>query len=233
MFKSVLAAAATLALAAGAHAQNLVTNGGFESGNTAFNSDYTLNLLGPNAAAGEYTVTGSASGWNSWWVGSAHSGSSMFLANGSTTTGAVVWEQSVSGIQANTNYFFEAWVMNACCNSGYPAVNDPVLNAVSILTFQVNGVDIATRTTTFGNPGTWEGLSNTWNSGSTTGSVVLKLINSQAAAGGNDFAVDDISLSTIQTITSVSAVPEPSAYLMALFGLGALGAAARRRNHQA
>jgi PEP-CTERM motif len=211
-------------------ATNLVTNAGFESGVTGFSSDYTHQAVS-NGSAGEYDVVQHAAAWNGDWVGSARTGSGMFIANGATDTTQAVWQQTVTGIQANTEYFFEAWVMNACCNFNTP-------NSSASLSFYAGNTLLGTRTADVGTwasgawsgAGVWQGLSTTWNSGGTSGSVVLRLVNSQSAWGGNDFAVDDINLSTISTVPS--AVPEPSAYMMALLALGAMGVAARRRRQK-
>lgn len=58
---------------------------------------------------------------------------------------------------------------------------------------------------------------------------MLRLINRNTTAGGNDFAIDDISLSIKST---VPAVPEPETYAMLVAGLGLLGWVGRRRKQQ-
>jgi hypothetical protein len=129
----------------------------------------------------------------------------------------------------NQDYFFEAFVMNVCCNpsarTGPGAVNPAVLS------FYANDVLLGTRSTgLLGVWWVWEGLSTRWNSGAST-TVTLKLVNSNSARMGNDFAVDDISLSTQTTVPIPGpqiTVPIPGTLWLLALGLVALGASARR-----
>ncbi len=220
----LLAAALAFAAAAGAHAQNLVVNGDFEAGNTGFSSDYTFSPLS-NSTEGQYTVRTNPSPWNPFFIsaGDHTSGTGlMYVGNGSPVDGSVVWQSGAIGVAQNTNYFFEAFVMNVCCSGPFPG------NTPSVLEFSVAGAGVeslGTATTNLALAGTWEGLSKSWNSGSNT-SVVLSLINRNTARSGNDFAIDDVFLGTTST---VSPVPEPETYALMLLGLGAVGAVARRR----
>ncbi len=227
MKSNYLACAMAVALALGAGAAsaaapNLVSNGDFQAGNTAFSSSYGYSPA-TNSSEGQYTVRSNPNPWNTFFIsaGDHTSGSGqMFVGNGSPTDGAVVWQSGSIAVSASTNYFFEAWVMNVCCNSGYGGPN-----SASILDFSINNVSVGTKTTNLANAGNWEGLSTSWNSGGAT-SAVLRLINRNTAAGGNDFAIDDISLSIEST---VPAVPEPETYAMLVAGLGLMGWVGRRR----
>ncbi len=109
--------------------------------------------------------------------------------------------------------------MNVCCAQPFPG------NSPSILEFSVSGQSLGTKTTDLALAGTWQGLSQSWNSGANT-SVVLSLINRNTAAAGNDFAIDDIYLGTQSTVNSV---PEPETYALMMAGLAALAYARRRR----
>jgi hypothetical protein len=88
-----------------------------------------------------------------------------------------------------TKYYFEAWVMNACCPPPYGNGITPV--GPSELSFYANGQLLGTRTSSL--LGVWEGLSTTWDSGGTT-SVTLELVNANTEPSGNDFGVDDVFL---------------------------------------
>ena len=219
-----LVAALAFAWGAAANAQNLVVNGDFEAGNSGFSSDYAF-APASNTTEGQYTVRSNPFPWNGLFISAAdHTTGSglMYVGNGSPVDGSVVWRSGSIGVTANTDYFFEAFVMNVCC-SGPFAGNSP-----SILEFLVEGTateSLGIATTDITLAGTWEGLSKSWNSGANT-SVVLSLINRNTAAAGNDFAIDDVFLGTTSTVTPI---PEPETYALMLLGLGAVGAVARRR----
>ena len=224
LLASALITAAPLAIAA----PNLVANGSFEAGNTGFTSVYSYSPAG-NSDEGQYTVRANPSPWNRDFISAAdHTTGSglMYVGNGSPVDGSVVWQSATFAVTANANYFFEAFVMNVCCIAGYSGAN-----SASVLEFSINGASVGTRTTNLALAGTWEGLSTPWNSGSAS-TAELRLINRNTARGGNDFAVDDVSLSVESTVIS-SPVPEPTTTALMLLGLAGVGLAARRKtSHQ-
>lgn len=217
----------SLALAAPASGApiNLVTNGDFEAGNTDFASSYAY-APASNTAEAQYTVRTNPNPWNTFFIsaGDHTSGTgNMFVGNGSPTAGSLVWGTSANiSVSPNTDYFFEAWAMNVCCTPNYTGPNSP-----AILEFAVVGdlttASLGTIPTTL-NPGNWQFLGTTWNSGGNT-SVSLRIINQNTAAGGNDFALDDIHFSTESSVS----VPEPASLLLSGLGLAAL-ALSRRFN---
>ena len=184
---------------------------------------------GFNSTEGQYTVRSNPFPWNGLFISAADhtSGSGlMYVGNGSPTNGSVVWASGPIAVAQNTNYFFEAFVMNVCCSSPFPG------NSPSILEFSVAGLtteSLGTATTNLALAGTWEGLSTQFLSGS-AGNVVLSLINRNTNRGGNDFAIDDVFFGTQSTVNTV---PEPETYAMLLAVLGLLGFAARRRKQKA
>lgn len=204
--RTVLALVAAAAAASSAYATNLVVNGDFEAGNTSFTSDYTFVPAG-NTNEAQYTVRSNPFPWNNLFISAADHTSGtglMYVGNGSPTNGAVVWQSSPIPVAPNTDYFFEAFVMNVCCSGPFPG------NTPSILEFSVSGLvteSLGTATTDLANAGSWEGLSLTWNSGSNS-LVTLSLINRNTGVLGNDFAIDDIHFGT------TSVVPEPGTTLM-------------------
>ncbi|OYX79082.1 MAG: hypothetical protein B7Y82_02720 [Sphingomonadales bacterium 32-65-25] len=221
-----LAVAAAALGALPAAAANLVTNGDFEAGNTGFTSAYAY-TPGGNSTEGQYTVRSNPFPWNSAFLsrGDHTSGTGlMYVGNGAPNLGDIVWQSSTIAISANTNYFFEAFAMNVCCSFVLPGNSDPNF------TFRIslNGgaaTDLATLTIPANQAGTWFGLSTNFNSGAAT-SVQLSLINANTVRAGNDFAVDDISLSTRSI---VNGVPEPASWAMLTLGFSAVGGLMRRR----
>lgn len=177
-------------------AVNLIPNGDFTQGNTLFGSDYAFATK--NTAEGQYTVGTNAQAFNGLLVtaGDHTAGNGlMFIGNGKATPDRV-WHTTASiAVQPNTNYYFEAFVMNLCCASGLGNGVDPV--GPSELSFYANKQLLGTRTSS--KLGVWEGLTTSWNSGSAT-SVSLELVNANTVAAGNDFAVDDIYLGVVSTV---------------------------------
>ena len=176
---------------------NLIPNGDFEQGNVNFGSDYSYATN--NTVEGQYTVGTNGQAFNGSLVtaGDHTSGSSqMFIGNGKATPDRV-WFTATLTVQPSTSYYFEAFVMNLCCTpqSGLGDGVNPV--GPSVLSFYANGQLLGTRTSS--KLGVWEGLTTSWNSGSST-TVDLKLVNSNTDAIGNDFAVDDVYLGTVSTV---------------------------------
>lgn len=109
-----------------------------------------------------------------------------------------IWEQTVS-VAPNIDYYFSAWAMNlnpASCARLQFEVNGTLVGTIADL-------DIAPKPTTEGQVG----LSNwvrfysnpLWNSGSAT-TAVIRIVNLNTVAGGNDFGLDDISFGTLAPI---------------------------------
>jgi hypothetical protein len=212
--RPLLALAALATLSTSAFAQNLIVNGDFESGNTGFTSGYVSTPV--NLGAGEYSVRTNGQTWNGAFAsfGDHTSGSgNMMVVNGAGIIGTTVWGQSSIAVTPNTDYYFSAWI-----TSVFPA-------SPATLQFSLNGSPIgSTIQATPGLPD-WTQFYATWNSGSNT-SIDLAIVNLNTAAGGNDFALDDLEFSTT---APVSAAPEPGS--LALLGLIApvVGFLRRRR----
>jgi len=174
---------------------NLVPNGDFSAGNDQFSSDYTYANL--NTVEGEYTVGNNPQAFNNnlLMIGDHTTGDGlMFIGNGKPTPDRV-WYSGPIAVSPGTTYYFEAWVMNACCPPPYGNGIDPV--GPSELSFYANGELLGTRTSM--QLGVWEPLGTTWNSGSAT-SVTLQLVNANTQVSGNDFAVDDVFLGVESSI---------------------------------
>jgi len=231
---SVLAICLSFVGGVASAATNLVPNGNFEADNTLFTSDYGYSPAG-NSTEGQYTVRSNPFPWNGEFVsiGDHTSGAGlMMVANGSPNSGDVVWRSQSIAVGAGTNYFFEAFVNNVCCQHlNFGEGSQSILDFS--LSFNGNApISLGTIITNLALAGTWEGLSTQFLSPG-AGNVVLSLINRNTNPGGNDFAVDDIFFGTQSTVNPLNPVPEPETYAMLLAGLGLLGFAARRRKQQA
>jgi hypothetical protein len=195
---------AFLCLATMANA-NIVTNGDFESGDQDFLTDYTLGI---GITAQRYNVTTNPSLHHvaATSYGDHTSGSGYMMAvNAATAANQLVWGQEVT-LTENTEYEFSLWV-----SSWTPS-------APANLEFDIGGVSLGSFVAP-SQTATWDQYLYSFNSGATSGPVLLSIIDTTRAAGGDDFALDDISL---------KAVPLPPAIWLFLSGL----AVASRFKHQ-
>jgi hypothetical protein len=214
IMRPLLALAAIAALSTSAFAQNLIVNGDFEAGNTGFTSGYANTPV--NLGAGEYSVRTDGSTWNGAFTsfGDHTSGTgNMMVVNGDDAIGTPVWGQTSIAVTPNTDYYFSAWITSVFPSS--PAT----------LQFSINGSTLGSIIQATSGTPDWLQFYATWNSGSNT-SIDLGIVNLNTAAGGNDFALDDLEFSTT---APVSAAPEPGS--LALLGLIApvVGFLRRRR----
>lgn len=211
MYKAALIVLSVCSLSAttlliGNPVQASVINGNFESGNTGFSSDYSF-ISGNNTGPQQYGIVTNPAPWNSNFTsfGDHTTGTgNMMIVNGSTSSNQRVWEQTISVI-TNTTYNFSSWIANA--SSQNPSQLEFLINSIPIGSFTASST-----------PGLWEEFSATWNSGIAT-SANITIIETSLQLAGNDFALDDISLTT---------TPEP-ATILGLLAVGSIEALARKR----
>jgi len=212
-----LCLALVAALSASAAGAVVVPNGDFEAGNSGFTSAYNY---GPNAndlstlGVNTYSVVNNAqfshSLFNSY--GDHTTGQGLYLvANGATTANTTVYASSSIAVIAGKSYTFGGFFSNAYADS--PAQIDFLVSldggpATSIGTYTIAA-----------GAGVWNGASFNFNSGTAT-SAVLSFVDLNLAGDGNDFGIDDITL---------TAVPEPATWGLMIVGFGLVGFAARRR----
>jgi hypothetical protein len=205
-----------LGSAGAAQAANIIVNGDFETGNIGFSSDYQY--LSPSLGEGHYAIGTNPNSVHSLFAsfGDHTTGTgNMMIVNGSTLPNQTVWQQTID-VSPNTEYNFAAWIASAF--SGEPAELQPAELQFSINSTSIG--DIFTAPTTLGN---WEEFNATWNSGSNTQATV-SIVDLSLAYGGNDFALDDISMEAAST-----PVPEPLTILGSTTALG-VGALLKREH---
>ena len=187
--------------------RELVTNGDFEAGNTAFFTDYDyVAPPGNNSTSlqreGLYAIDSNAHNYHSNFWGlshtpSAQTGKFMIINGYPSSSTKIIWQETVSVLQ-NTNYYFSAWAMS--------------LNAISPyakLQFEVNGEKVGTIDTLVAGPSTASQATanNYWTrfysnpkwASDTATTAVIQIINLEPATGGNDFGLDDISFATLSS----------------------------------
>lgn len=190
---------------------NLIVNGGFESGNTGFTSDYVFSAnLNPDTT---YNIGSDPNAFHPAWASfGPQEGNNMMIINGAITTNDLVWEQVISGLSMNTLYYFSAYAASTY------HTNPATLN------FSINGSIIGASFTPGNVPGIWKQFYVSWNSGSNT-SATIQILDTNRQYDGNDFALDNLSFSTIPPPD----VPEPATMLIFGTGLACLAGLRIRR----
>lgn len=170
---------------------NVVVNGGFESGNTGFTTQYAVGTggsFGLLSNAGTYAISSSPNLAHSNFMAcqdvTPAPGTQMLVVNGAASPGLNVWCQTVS-VTPGTVYQFSAWASNA--------LNDA---NVAQLQFNINGSSIGPTFTTLPQGCNWQQYFQTWNSGSNT-SVDICIVNLNTNPSGNDFMLDEISFAPV------------------------------------
>jgi len=222
MQKSILITLATLLLgASAANAQNLLTNGNFEAGNTGFFTQYNVSAPFPPGpdGPGHYNVYNQTIQFNPVFgqtFGDHTTGTGlMMVVNGYTLPDTYFWGQDVA-VTANTNYTFSGYFTSALID---PDPSPAVINLV------INGASVGTNLSLLPTTGTWQQFTATWNSGAST-VANLRLFDANLTGQGNDFVADDLSFVGPTT----SAAPEPGT--LALLGLAALPVAGMLRRRK-
>ena len=165
----------------------LVVNGNFSGGNTGFNSDYNYVVDIPNVQnemvpEGTYAVIPNPNLVHTGFSAcNDHTGGggNMMVINGAANL-QDIWCQTVT-VSPNSYYNVSAWV--ASVNPSSPAQ----------LQFSINNVPIGSIINAVPTPCTWIPFNAVWNSGSSTTATIC-ILNLNTAQGGNDFALDDISM---------------------------------------
>jgi PEP-CTERM motif len=237
---ATLAASVLVASAVGAAAHaDPITNGDFSLGNVDFTSDYhdipangTI-FTGPPPNIGVYGITSNPStgflnGYDNYGDHTTGTGLMMFVDGYQTNLAFLTYSLS---LPANTTYTFSYWVTGAD-SFNLPDIQVEVNGAPIDTGFQVTDyagtgltgtVDNADAGTPFGSSGTgWQKVTDHFTTAA-AGPYDISLfdINPNWGAPGDDFTVDDLSL------TTVGGAPEPATWAMMLVGVGVAGGALR------
>lgn len=172
------------------YATDLITNGNFSSGNTGFSSDlnYATGFFCPLCPEDTYAIGANATFYHNDFTGSDHTNppfGNYYIANGPGQASTSVWCQSFP-VQPGVDYTFTFWARDVTNNSE--------VHPYALLQASFNGVIVDD---TLIADGGWTSYSTTWTSDSET-FLDLCIINQQSNTGGNDFGLDDISLTACQ-----------------------------------
>lgn len=118
------------------------------------------------------------------------------------------FQQTISGLCPNTYYEISCWMRNICSKCGcdsngvgatggayIPTAPGDSSGVAPNLTFDIDGVDYYTTGNLRYN-GLWTKRGFTYLTGPTQSSFTMKFFNNAPGGGGNDWALDDISVST-------------------------------------
>jgi hypothetical protein len=166
---------------------------------------------------GDHTGSSTGTG-NSPAVNGVNAG--YMLAVNGTYAPSSFFSTTVSGLTPNTAYTLSFWVYNLCSLCGA----NPSSNATSgtpgvkpNIAFAINSTDYY-NTGEVAYSGQWVEGSFTFNSGAST-SVPISIRNNAPGGGGNDFAIDDITLTTCLFVLPVDLIsftgsPEPGGVVL-------------------
>jgi gliding motility-associated-like protein len=159
---------------------DMIANGDFSNGNVGFSSSYTYTSnLGPE---GTYFLGANPHNYHNGFSACADHTTgtgNMMIINGAATANVSVWCETIN-VLPNTNYAFSCWGQSV--SSGNPAE----------LQFSIDGTLIGNVFALPSQVCTWQQFYAIWNSGNNTTANIC-IVNQNTYAGGNDFALDDIS----------------------------------------
>ena len=191
-----------LALANSVHAQcnaceslqNKIVNGDFENGNAAFTSslDYVtfFPFLCTLCPENTFAVGNNATLFHNGFSGTDHTNpptGDFFIANAPGEEGVEVWCQS-TGVFPQTTYTFTFWARDIANN------NNP--HPLAVLRPSFNWEVVADSLLADGD---WTSLTVTWFSNDDT-ALDICILDFQSQTGGNDFGLDDITLTACEPI---------------------------------
>lgn len=171
---------------------DVIVNGNFSDGNTGFSTDLNpgSGFFCPLCPEGTYALGTYAFFFHSDFIGQDHTTGSgdFFIANAAAQEGINIWCQTVT-VAPQTDYTFSFWVRDVTNNSDQ--------HPLAILQANFNGTLVGSSIQAYGG---WQENTFVWNSGTET-TVDICIQNFQSNPGGNDFGLDDISMTACEPIT--------------------------------
>jgi gliding motility-associated-like protein len=176
---------------------NLIYNGTFELGDQGFMSSYTS--FYPNNPSGQqaaYGITNNASFWYNGFSPCvdhtyANGIGKMMVVDGATSGTNPFWEQNIQ-VEPNKNYNFHYFAQSLTTSN--PSNVHVAFNGIT------QGIDTLSSTTC-----DWISYNYSWFSGADS-ILKIQLTDLNFSSIGNDFAVDDIHLSTLYSCTNNAVV---------------------------
>ncbi len=185
-------------------AQNLLNNGDFESGGSGvgFQTNYNLPTSAGTSTTRDYNIIANPFTMNNLNFsntpppnGDHTTGSGkMMVVDGSGNGGDKVWELingSSIGVVSGSTYVFSYWIrsISATNNASNSAIIGINTNGTTSAPVLVSG----SATCPLGNPSVWTKVTYSWTA--TTNNAQIWITDTQTiSSSGNDFALDDISL---------------------------------------
>jgi hypothetical protein len=127
---------------------------------------------------------------------STHSAGYMLVVNADLAT-SEAYRQAIGGLCPNTYYQFSVWVKNICayCGIDTSSVQEYTPGVLPNLTLVVNGLDRISTGQLQESAG-WVQRGFTFLTGANDTSIIISIRNNAPGGGGNDWALDDITLAT-------------------------------------
>jgi hypothetical protein len=199
-----------------------VTGFGYQTLTAGQPSDGNYSVVNNNSPT-QYTGATPAAGdrvFGDWDVIGDHTGSVTGVGNPPAANGALggymlavngsyapsdLFSTTVTGLTAGTEYTVSFWAYNLCSDCGANPSTGGASGTPGVLpniAVALNSIDDY-NTGQLGYTGKWIQTNFTFNTGAGT-SVLLVIRNNAPGGGGNDFAIDDVSLSTCLTTLPLS-----------------------------
>ena len=166
-----------------------IINGDFSQGNRGFftDYDYSVNDL---TLEGNYTITANPFEiYDALAACTDHTpgdDSLMLVVNGFVFQSHIVWGDTIRNLVPNNDYVFTFWAQSVIYK--FPAKLEIIINDNVIRNLNLSS-----------NVCRWDSIVYIWNSG-TNQNAVIKIIDNEIEASGNDFALDDISFRAICSV---------------------------------